>query len=206
MLQFVGKENEKPTIQLARNLGLSEPGDAVPIKPAWLRRACIETKYSGVLLTLIGIHELHLGNKEAAIKSWSVAQKFTPSSREFISRVFEFHMLSKRDKLDNFEIMVTEFLKIYPEMTRTRVLRGVYYFKAKEFQKAIDDFQIALEANPNDLVLHQRIKTCYQYMGQRSAAAAEEDIIQTKLKTLPEEKQQQLKRILEKLEAQTTSG
>jgi len=102
--------------------------------------------------------------------------------------------------------MLTEFLKTYPEMVRTRVLRGIYYFEDKQFQAAIDDFRIAIEANPNDLALHQRIKTCYQYMGQRSAAAAEQDIIEVKLKNLPEEEQQKLRRLLEKLDAQTTSS
>ena len=206
LLEFIGKENEKPDIQIARELGLAESGDAVPIKLDWLRRACLETKYTGVLNTMIGIHEFHLGDNQAAITSWTVAQQFTPSSRDFIGRVLEFHFVSKRDKLDNFEVMITEFLKVFPEMTRIRALRGAYYYDKKEFLKAIDDFQAALESNPKDLALHHRIKTCYQYLGRRSDANAEQDIIETKLKTLPEQQQQQLRKLFEKLDAKATAG
>ena len=103
LLQFIGNENEKPTIQLARQLGLSEPGDAVPIKPEWLRRAGVETKYTGFLNTMIGIQEFHLGNNEAGNLSWTVAQQFAPTSRDFISSLFEFYVRSRQDKLNNFE-------------------------------------------------------------------------------------------------------
>ena len=205
LLQFIGKENEKPSIQLARQLGLSEPGDAVPIKPEWLRRACVETKYTSFLNTMIGIHEFHQGNNEAAILSWTVAQQFTPTSRDFISSIFEFHVRSRQDKLDNFEIMVTEFLKNYPEAARIRVLRGTYYFQEKEFQKAIDDFRYIIESNPNELILHQRIKTCYQYMGQRSSANDEQDILETKLKRLSVEEQQAIRQVLKRLDEETTT-
>ena len=204
LLQFIGNENEKPTIQLARVLGLSEPGDAVPIKPEWLRRACVETKYTGFLNTMIGIQEFHLGNNEAGNLSWTVAQQFAPTSRDFISSLFEFYVRSKRDKLNNFETMITEFLKTYPEAARIRVLRGTYYFQEKKFQQAIDDYRYIIDANPSELILHQRIKTCYQYMGQRSDANDEQEIIETKLKRLTEEQQQQVRQVLKRLDEQTT--
>ncbi len=204
LLQFIGNENEKPTIQLARQLGLSEPGDAVPIKPEWLRRAGVETKYTGFLNTMIGIQEFHLGNNEAGNLSWTVAQQFAPTSRDFISSLFEFYVRSKRDKLNNFETMITEFLKTYPEAARIRVLRGTYYFQEKKFQQAIDDYRYIIDANPSELILHQRIKTCYQYMGQRSDANDEQEIIETKLKRLTEEQQQQVRQVLKRLDEQTT--
>lgn len=204
LLQFVGKENDKPTIQLARELGLAEPGDAVPIKPEWLRRACIETKYTGFLNTMIGIHEFHLGDDESAIKSWTVAQQFDPSIRDFISKLFELSIMAKQDKLENFETMITEALQTYPEAVRIRMLRGTFYFRDKQFDKAIDDFRIILESNPNEVILHQRIKTCYQYMGKRSAANAEQTVIDTKLKKMPEEQQLRLRQLLQKLEAQAS--
>ena len=200
LLQFIGKENEKPTIEFARQLGLSDPGDAVPIKPEWLRRACTETKYTVYLNTLIGIHEFHLGNNEAALLSWTVAQQFAPNSRDFISNTFEHHLRTKQDKLNNFETMLTEFLKAYPEAIRSRMLRGSYYFQQKNFQKAIDDFRVITDANPEELLLHQRIKTCYQYMGQRSAANAEQEIIETKLSRLTDDHRQQAEQALQRLE------
>jgi len=91
LLEFVGKENQKPTIQIARQLGLSEPGDAVPIKPEWLRRACIETEYTGFLNAIIGLHEFHLGDNETAITSWTVAQQLRQARqlRSNANRVFE---------------------------------------------------------------------------------------------------------------------
>ena len=204
LLQFIGNENEKPTIQLARVLGLSEPGDAVPIKPEWLRRACVETKYTGFLNTMIGIHEFHLGNNEAGNLSWTVAQQFAPTSRDFISSLFEFYVRSRQDKLNNFETTITEFLKTYPEAARIRVLRGTYYFQEKKFQQAIDDYRYIIDANPSELILHQRIKTCYQYMGQRSDANNEQDIIETKIKRLPKEQQLQIRQVLKRLDEQTT--
>ena len=204
LLQFIGNENEKPTIQLARQLGLSEPGDAVPIKPEWLRRAGVETKYTGFLNTMIGIQEFHLGNNEAGNLSWTVAQQFAPTSRDFISSLFEFYVRSRQDKLNNFETMITEFLKTYPEAARIRVLRGTYYFQEKKFQQAIDDYRYIIDANPSELILHQRIKTCYQYMGQRSDANDEQEIIETKLKRLTEEQQQQVRQVLKRLDEQTT--
>ena len=204
LLQFIGNENEKPTIQLARVLGLSEPGDAVPIKPEWLRRACVETKYTGFLNTMIGIQEFHLGNNEAGNLSWTVAQQFAPTSRDFISSLFEFYVRSRQDKLNNFETTITEFLKTYPEAARIRVLRGTYYFREKKFQQAIDDYQYIIDANPSELILHQRIKTCYQYMGQRSDANNEQDIIETKIKRLPKEQQLQIRQVLKRLDEQTT--
>ena len=200
LLQFIGKENEKPTIEFARRLGLSDPGDAVPIKPEWLRRACTETKYTVYLNTLIGIHEFHLGNNEAALLSWTVAQQFAPNSRDFISNTFEHHLRTKQDKLNNFETMLTEFLKAYPEAIRSRMLRGSYYFQQKNFQKAIDDFRVITDADPKELMVHQRIKTCYQYMGQRSAANAEQEIIETKLSRLTDDHRQQAEQALQRLE------
>ena len=204
LTQFVGKENDKPTIQLARQLGLSEPGDAVPIKIEWLRRACVETRYSGFLNSMIGVHEFHIGENESAIKSWTIAQQFDPSTRELISKLFELNILSKQNKLENFETMMTESLRTYPEAVRIRMLRGTYAFRQKEFQKAIDDFRIILETNPDELILHQRIKTCYQFMGDRAAATAEQDIIDIKLNKLPLEQQQQNRQMLQKMEAQGT--
>ena len=206
LLQFIGKENEKPSIQLTRQLGLSEPGDAVPVRLDWLRQACVETKYSGFLNTMIGIHEFHLGNNESAISAWTIAQQFNSESRDFISSIFEFHILAKNDKLDNFEAMLEEFLMTYPEAARVRVLRGTYFFREKKFQEAIDDFRLVIESNPKELLLHQRIKTCYQYMGRRSDAATEQDIIETKLERLSEEEREKAKLLLEQLEKQTTEG
>ena len=100
--------------------------------------------------------------------------------------------------------MITEFLKTYPEAARIRVLRGTYYFQEKKFQQAIDDYRYIIDANPSELILHQRIKTCYQYMGQRSDANDEQEIIETKLKRLTEEQQQQVRQVLKRLDEQTT--
>jgi len=206
LLQFIGNENEKPTIQIARQLGLAEPGDAVPIKPEWLRRACVNTRYSGFLNILIGIHEFHLGDNDAAIVSWTVAQQFNADTRLLIRSIFRTYLGTKTDKLDNFETMISEFLKTYPEAVPVRAQRGNYYFREKKFQQAIDDYRIALEHAPNELVLHQRIKTCYQYMGQRSAAAAEQNIIETKLKRMPPEQQQNVREILRQQEEKANAG
>ena len=155
---------------------------------------------------MIGIHEFHLGNNESAISAWTIAQQFNSESRDFISSIFEFHILAKNDKLDNFEAMLEEFLMTYPEAARVRVLRGTYFFREKKFQEAIDDFRLVIESNPKELLLHQRIKTCYQYMGRRSDAATEQDIIETKLERLSEEEREKAKLLLEQLEKQTTEG
>ena len=84
------------------------------------------------------------------------------------------------------------------------MLRGTYYFQEKKFQQAIDDYQYIIDANPSELILHQRIKTCYQYMGQRSDANNEQDIIETKIKRLPKEQQLQIRQVLKRLDEQTT--
>ena len=96
--------------------------------------------------------------------------------------------------------MLTEFLKAYPEAIRSRMLRGSYYFQQKNFQKAIDDFRVITDADPKELMVHQRIKTCYQYMGQRSAANAEQEIIETKLSRLTDDHRQQAEQALQRLE------
>ena len=153
---------------------------------------------------MIGVHEFHIGENESAIKSWTIAQQFDPSTRELISKLFELNILSKQNKLENFETMMTESLRTYPEAVRIRMLRGTYAFRQKEFQKAIDDFRIILETNPDELILHQQIKTCYQFMGDRAAATAEQDIIDIKLNKLPLEQQQQNRQMLQKVEAQGT--
>jgi len=167
LLQYVGKENEKPTLQLARELGLAEPGDAVPIKPEWLYRSCTETKYAGLLHSMIGLHEFHVGNNEAATKSWSVAQQFDPTTREFLAKLFETVLVYDKVKLDNLETMLSEALLVYPEALRIRMLRGLYYAKEKNFQAAIDDYRIVVDSQPAEVLLHKRIKACYEFMGQR---------------------------------------
>ena len=84
------------------------------------------------------------------------------------------------------------------------MLRGTYYFQEKKFQKAIDDFRYIIESNPNELILHQRIKTCYQYMGLGSSANDEQAILETKLKKLSVEQQQAIRKVLKRLDEQTT--
>ena len=205
LLQFIGNENEKPTIQVARKLGLAEPGDAVPINLDWLHQTCVETKYTGFLCTLIGLHEFHLGNTEAALKNWNVAQQFDPLTRDFISKLFEVLLYAKLDKLDNFETMLSKSLLIYPEASRIRLLRGTYYTNEKKFQAAIDDFRALLTSNPQELLLHHKIKSCYEFMGQRRAAEEEQNILNTKIAGLPQEKQLQLQEILRRLEKQDNS-
>lgn len=202
LLEFVGNENPKPTIELARQLGLAESGDAVPIKIEWLRQSCVETKYTGFLCTMIGVHEFHLGNNESAIENWSVAQQFDPTTRDFISLLLEsIYYAKKLDKFDNFETMLSESLLIYPEAARIQLLRGRYYFKEQKFQKAIDDFRALLTTHPTQLALHHKIKTCYQLMGQRRAADDEQKILDIKIQQLPKEKQIEIRETLRQLDA-----
>lgn len=185
LLQYVGSENEKPTLKLARELGLAEPGDAVPIKPEWLYQSCTETRYAGLLNSMIGLHEFHVGNNEAAIKSWSVAQQFDPTTREFLAKLFETVLIYDEVKLDNLETMLSESLVVYPEAARIRMLRGLYYAKEKKFQAAIDDYRIVVDSQPTEILLHKRIKACYEFMGQRRAAESEQEIIDAKLLRVP---------------------
>ena len=200
LLQYVGRENPKPNMQIARQLGLSSPGDAVPIKPEWLYRLCVEAKYTGLATAMIGLEEFHLGNNEIGFKSWSVAQQFDISTREFIARLLEVVLLSKNDKLDNLDTILSEALLVYPEAVRIRMLRGLWSTREKKFQAAIDDFRIVLNFMPNDLLLHQRIKSCYLFLGQRAAAADEQKIIDTKLKRMSQDDQVRMQRMFEKLE------
>ena len=200
LLQYIGNENPKPTLKLARELGLAKPGDAVPIKPEWLYRVSVDVKYTGLVTSLIGLEELHSGNTESAIKNWYVAQQFDLSTREFIAKILETMLLAKQDKLDNLDLIFSEALLVYPEATRLRMLRGLNYTKEKKFQAAIDDFRMVLNTRPNEILLHQRIKACYQYMGQRQAAADEQKIIDAKIERLPEEYQLQLREMLLKME------
>ena len=185
LLHYVGKENPKPSIELTRQLGLATPGDAVPINPEWLRRISLEVKYTSLIESLIGFEEFHLGNNEAAIKSWGVAQKFDPRTRELIAKILEVQLLSEQDKLDNFETIISEALIVYPEAIRIQLLRGLYYTRQKKYQAAIDDLRIVLQSKPNEVLLHQRIKSCYQLLGQPKAAAEEQKIIDAKIQRLP---------------------
>ena len=82
---FVGQENPEPTIQVARRLGLATPGDAVPIKPEWLYRLCLDPKYTGFVTSLIGLQEFHVGNNEDAIKNWSVRHSNLTGQLESLS-------------------------------------------------------------------------------------------------------------------------
>ena len=205
LLQFIGNENEKPSIQIARQLGLADPGEAVPIKLDWLNRMCVETKYTGFLCSLIGLQEFHLGNTEAALKNWNVAQQFDPLTRDFIAKLFELILYAKLDKLDNFETMLSKSLLVYPEASRIRLLRGTFYSKEKKFQAAIDDFRALLTSNPQELLLHQKIKSCYEFMGQRRAAQEEQNIFDAKLSRLPKEKQIQLQELVRRLEEQSNA-
>ena len=163
-------------------------GDAVPVKPEWLRRLSLEVEYTSLIESLIGFEEFHLGNNEAAIKSWGVAQKFDPSTREFIAKILEVQLLSKQDKLDNFETIISEALVSYPEARRIQMLRGLYYTREKKYQAAIDDYRSLLQSNPgkpNEVLVHQKIKSCYQLLGQPKAAAEEQKIIDAKSQRLP---------------------
>ena len=200
LLQFIGKENSKPSIQIARKLGLASAGDAVPIKPEWLYQLCVEAKYTGLATSLIGLQEFHSGNKESAIKNWYVAQQFDLSTREFIAKLLETMLIAKQEKLDNLDTILAEALLVYPEAIRIRMLRGLFHTKEKNFQAAIDDFRVVLDNNPNEILLHQRIKACYQYMGQRRAAADEQKIIDTKVARMPEDMQVQMKAMLLKMD------
>ena len=200
LLQFVGKENPKPTIELARKIGLATPGDAVPIKPEWLYRICLEPEYTGLITSLIGLQEFHMGNTEIAVKNWSVAQQFDISTREFIAKLIETMLISKQDKLDHLETTLSESLLVYPEALRLRMLRGLYYFKEKKFQAAIDDFRIVVDNQPNELLLHQRIKMCYLFLGQRRFAADEQKIIDAKIERIPEENRPRIMEMIKKLE------
>ena len=186
LLEYVGKENPKPTIQHARKLGLTTPGNAVPIKPEWLRRISLEVEYTVFIQTLIGFEEFHLGNNETALKSWGVAQRSDRSSREFITMILEVTLLAKLDKLDNLETMLSEALIAYPDALRIRVLRGLYYTTQLKYQAAIDDYRIVLRSKPNEVLLHQRIKSCYQSLEQPKAAAEEQHILDAKIQRLPE--------------------
>lgn len=200
LLQYIGRENPKPSIQLARQIGLSSPGDAVPIKPEWLYRVCLETEYTGLVTSLIGLHEFHTEKNESAIKNWYVAQQFNLATREFIAKVLETMLLAKQDKLDNLELILSEALQVFPEALRIRMLRGLFYTKEKKFEAAIDDFRVVLDYRPSEVLLHQRIKSCYQYLGQRKAAADEQKIIDDKLERLPEETRVRMRETLLKME------
>ena len=201
LLEYIGKENPKPTIQLARVLGLSEPGDAVPIKPEWLYRLCVDAKYTGLATSLIGLEEFHSGNTESAVKNWYVAQQFDLSTREFIAKILETNLLTKKDKLDNIDTILSEALLVYPEAIRIQMLRGLFNIREKKFQAAIDDFRAVLDKKPSELLLHQRIKSCYQYMGQRRAAADEQKIIDAKIQRMPEDSQAQVREVLKQMDA-----
>ena len=85
------------------------------------------------------------------------------------------------------ETIFEEALLVYPEAIRIRMLRGLFYSRGKKFQAAIDDFRVVVDNKPNEVLLHQRIKACYLYMGQRRAAADEQKIIDAKVQRLPEE-------------------
>jgi len=200
LLQYVGRENPKPSIQLARQIGNAKPGDAVPINPEWLYRVCLEADYTGLVTSLIGLHEFHTGKNESAIKNWYVAQQFDPSTREFIAKLLETMLLAKQDKLDNLELILSEALQVYPEALRIRMLRGLFYTKEKKFLDAIDDFRVVLDYKPNEILLHQRIKSCYQYMGDRKKAADEQKIMDTKIQGLSEEAQLRVKEMLLQME------
>ena len=200
LLQFIGKENQPPSIQLARQLGLASPGDAVPINPEWLYRLSLEAEYTGIVTSMIGLQEFHEGDNEAGIKNWNVAQQFNLATREFIAKLMETMMLAGQDKLDHLDSILSESLLIYPEAIRMRMLRGLFYTKEKKFQQAIDDYRIVLESKPNEVLLHQRVKSCYLYLGQRQAAAAEQEIIDTKVARLPEERRLKVQEMLRKME------
>ena len=206
LLQYIGEENPKPTIQIARQLGLAEPGDAVPIKPEWLYRICLDAEYTGLATSLIGLQEFHVGNNEAAIKNWNVAQQFDLSTREFIAKLLETMLRAQRGKLKHVELILSEALLVYPEAIRIRVLRGLFYTKEKKFQQAIDDFRIVLNTKPGELVLHKRIKLCYQYLGQRRAAADEQKIIDDKILRVPEEQRDRVRELLENFEERETAA
>lgn len=186
LLQYVGKENQKPSGKLARQLGLATPGDAVPIKPEWLDRISVEVKYTSFINSLIGLEEFHLGNNEAAIERWRVAQEFDLSTRDLIAKLLEEMLRAKQNKLDHLETILSEFLLVYPEANRVQLLRGLYYIKEKKFQAAIDDFRVVLERKPNEVLLHHRIKACYLFMGQRQAAAQEQKLMDAKIQRMPD--------------------
>ena len=206
LLQFVGQENPEPTIQVARRLGLATPGDPVPIKPEWLYRLCLDPKYTGFATSLIGLQEFHVGNNEDAIKNWSVAQQFDLSTREFIAKLIEVELLSKSDKLAHLETILEEALLVYPEAIRIRMLRGLFYTREKKFQAAIDDFRVVVDNKPNEVLLHQRIKACYLFMGQRRAAADEQKIIDAKVQRLPEESQAKILEMLRQMDARQSAA
>ena len=132
LLQYVGKENPKPSIRITRQLGLPSRGDPVPIKPEWLYRISLDAKYTGLVTSLIGLQEFHSGDNTSAIKNWNVAQQFDTSTREFIAQLLETMLLLRYDKLDHLDTIFTEALLVYPEAIRIRLLRGLYYAKRRE--------------------------------------------------------------------------
>ena len=206
LLQFVGRENPKPTIQVARALGLASPGEAVPIKPEWLYRICVDARLTGLATSLIGIEEFHLGNNEAAIKNWSVAQQFDIATREFVAQLLEVTLIGKQDKLDNLDTILSEAVLIYPEFLKIRMIRGIHKMREKDYEAAIDDFRIVLENNPNDLPLRKRLKYCYLYMGKRQAAADEQKIIDNKILNFPEPYRTNALKLLKRMdEAESTA-
>lgn len=200
LLQYVGRENQPPSIQFARANGLSEPGEAVPINLEWLLRSSAELEHSDIINILIGLQQFHEGDIRSAEKSWAVAQQFNPLSRELLIKFCQILALNQNTKLENIETILTKAERTFPESLQFVSARGYYFKSQQKFDLAIIDFRKALSKNPNDIVLHKLIQFCFEYLGKPDAVAAEEQLLQSKLAKMPPEAQSRAIQMLERME------
>lgn len=204
LLQYVGNENPTPTTQFARANGLITPGEAVPVKFDWLLKSSADPKHTDIINLLIGLQQFHDGDLKSALKSWEVAERFNRRTREFLIKFCDQLAVRSTGKLNNVETILTQAIRSFPESPRFLSTRGLYFKNQQKFDLAILDFRKVLAKNPSDIILHKLIQFCFEYMGKPAEVSAEEQLLQSKLASMPPEAQSRAMQVLQQIEKNET--
>lgn len=130
-----------------------------------------------------GMNLLMQEEHEEASKYFARAEAIQPDSESRSLSAFYFaYSLSRLDRWPEAIEHLTRAIELDPRVKEYFNLRGVAYFKQKDYEPAIQDFQKALQLDSGSVMDMFNLGMCYKELGRKQAAA---DMLQRALEMEP---------------------
>ena len=173
----------------------------VPQEIRWLQEEALNPDLSGVLYALIGMQKISVGDISGGRKSWSIGQQRESQTQTYIFQLLDVAAGLDDGRFDNMHDMITLAIELFPEQPAFYVTRGIFLKNQKRYEEAIVDLKYVAQRSPEDVVINQQLKFCYEKIGDEEGAAEQARLIEERLAEQDLQQRQQSEQLLQRLEA-----
>ncbi len=153
-----------------RLIEFAAPEEESPEQGLWLRRSLIGSNSPGIIHIVLGLRAFNRGEILEGERHWLVATQQTLQAQRIINFLIDYAHTKTPERIDNLKDIISVAIDRFPNQFIFYITRGKIHLSEQDYQKAVNDFEIAARKYPNSIVIRDSLAKAYGKLGMTEKA------------------------------------